>query len=141
MAIRQLIAAYLSCGATMLALDAVWLSTMADRLYRPAIGHLMAERFSLVPALLFYVIYVAGMVYFAVIPALSLGRWQVAAERGAVLGLLAYATYDLTNQATLTRWPWLVTFADIAWGTFLTAFAAAVGCLVTLKWGGRLGDT
>ncbi|MGJ7506207.1 DUF2177 family protein [Variovorax sp. GT1P44] len=135
MTIRQLIVAYLASALSLLALDAVWLTLMADRLYRPAIGHLMAERFSLVPALVFYAVYIAGVVGFAVAPGLAARRWTVALGRGAFLGLMAYGTYDLTNQATLLRWPWLVTFADLAWGAFLTAVAAAVGARVAMAWG------
>jgi uncharacterized membrane protein len=130
MSIRQIIRAYVATAFTLLALDAVWLTFMADALYRPAIGHLMAQRFALVPALAFYVIYVAGVVLFAVAPGVAARRWTVALARGALLGLIAYATYDLTNQATLIDWPWVVTLADLAWGTFLTAVAAAAGCRV-----------
>ena len=124
--------AYAVTACVFLALDTVWLTLMAERLYRPAIGHLMAERFALAPALLFYVLYVAGIVLFAVAPALQARRGvRHALMLGALLGLLAYATYDLTNQATLQRWPWRVTLLDLAWGTSVTALAAAAAAWAT----------
>ena len=124
--------AYLVTAVTFLALDAVWLTLTAERLYRPAIGHLMAPQFALAPAALFYLLYVAGVVVFAVAPALEARRPVVSAlGHGALLGLLAYATYDLTNQATLKGWPWHVTVIDLAWGSFVTASAAAVAAAVT----------
>lgn len=132
--IRQLAIAYGVFAVVFLALDAVWLSSMADRLYRPAIGHLMrADGFSLAPAVIFYVLYVAGAVVFAVRPGLESGNWAAALGWGALLGLLAYATYDLTNQATLRDWPWQVTVADLCWGTFVTAISAGVACYVALR--------
>lgn len=131
MPLPQIAIAYAVTAVVFLALDAVWLGTMADRLYRPAIGHLMASSFALAPAALFYVLYVAGIVFFAVSPAMGMRRPVLAAlGLGALLGLLAYATYDLTNQATLKDWPWQVTLADLAWGSFVTGTSAAVVCAV-----------
>jgi uncharacterized membrane protein len=125
---RRLTFAYVATLIAFLALDAVWLSVMAQRLYRPAIGHLMGDGFALAPAVAFYVLYILGLVVFAVMPGLDRGRAATAAWRGALFGLVAYATYDLTNQATLRDWPWAVTLADLAWGTFATALACAAGC-------------
>jgi len=126
---RALLAAF-ACGmAVFLALDALWLLAMGARLYRPAIGHLMRDGFDPVAALAFYLVYLAGVVGFAVVPA---KRVSWAALRGAFFGLVAYATYDLTNQATLKDWPWLVTLADLAWGTFVTATASGLASLVHL---------
>ena len=133
--IRQFAIAYGVFAVVFLALDAVWLTAMADRLYRPAIGHLMRDGFSLAPAAIFYVLYVAGAVIFAVRPGLDSGSWAEAMGWGALLGLLAYATYDLTNQATLRDWPWQVTVADLCWGTFVTAMSAGAACYVALRFG------
>jgi len=80
---------------------------------------------------------VAGAVVFAVMPALASGRWTTALGLGALLGLLAYATYDLTNQATLKDWSWTVTIADLCWGTFVTAVSAAAAARITMAFGGR----
>jgi uncharacterized membrane protein len=124
--------AFIAVAIVFGALDAVWLSTMADALYRPAIGHLMMERFALLPALLFYAIYLTGVVVFAVLPGLATGRVFDALRRGALFGFVAYATYDLTNQATLKGWPWRVTLFDLAWGTLATATASAAATFAVL---------
>jgi uncharacterized membrane protein len=134
MTFLQTLAAYGVAALVFLGLDAIWLSTMAARLYRPAIGHLLAPDFALAPAALFYLLYVAGIVAFAVAPALASGRALEALARGAALGLLAYATYDLTNQATLRAWPWHLTLADMAWGTFVTGAAAWAAAATVLRW-------
>jgi len=132
MSLRQFAIAYAASAVVFLVLDAIWLTVMADRLYRPAIGHLMLERFAIGAAVAFYAIYLAGVVVFAVSPALASGRWLTALGLGALLGLMAYATYDLTNQATLKDWSWTVTIADLCWGTFVTAAAAAAAARITL---------
>ncbi len=128
---KQLLIACPVTALVFLALDAVWLTTMADRLYRPALGKLMLDRFDVAPAVAFYAIYLVGVLVFAVRPGLESGRWSTALGLGALLGLVAYATYDLTNQATLRDWPWRVTIADLCWGTVVTGAAAAAGCRVT----------
>ena len=129
--------AYAATLVPFLLLDAVWLTTMADRLYRPAIGHLMRAGFAWEPALTFYVLYVLGLVVFGVMAGVERDRPAVAAGRCALFGLIAYATYDLTNQATLRDWPWVVTLADLAWGAFASAVAGAVACRATLAWDAR----
>lgn len=137
MSIRHYAIAYISTAIVFLVLDAIWLSTMAERLYRPAMGSIMLERFALGPAVAFYLIYIAGVVVFAVSPALQSGRSVTALGYGAMLGLMAYATYDLTNQATLKDWSWTVTIADLCWGTFVTAGSAAAAARITMAVTGR----
>lgn len=122
--------AYVATGVVFLAIDAIWLTLAAQRLYRPLMGDMLLESFRPVPAMLFYLIYIAGIVFFAVAPALASERWTTATLYGAFLGFFAYATYDLTNQATLRNWPAVVTVADLCWGTFLTASAATIGFLI-----------
>lgn len=134
---RRFAIAYAATLVAFLALDAVWLTTMAQRLYRPAIGHLMREGFAWEPALLFYLLYILGLVFFGVMVGLARGKPAVAAGRCALFGLVAYATYDLTNQATLRDWPWAVTLADLAWGSFASAVAGAIACRATLAWAAR----
>jgi uncharacterized membrane protein len=113
---------FLFAGLIMLALDAVWLTLAVDVLYRPRIGHLMRpDGFDAVAAAAFYVLYLAGVLVLALAPSRD---WRGAAWRGAAYGLCAYGTYDLTNQATLRDWPWLVTFVDLGWGMALTAAVA-----------------
>jgi uncharacterized membrane protein len=136
---RRIAVAYVATLVAFLLLDAVWLATMAERLYRPAIGHLMRDGFAWQPALLFYALYILGLVVFGVAAGLERGSSTVAAGRCALFGLIAYATYDLTNQATLQGWPWIVTLADLAWGTVASGVAGAVACRATLAWEARRG--
>lgn len=126
---KTIVAAYLSAALCMLVLDAIWLTIAGPRLYRPLLGELLADEFRLAPAAAFYILYVAGIVILAVMPALDVGRWQTAAINGAVLGIVAYGTYDLTNQATLKTWPVMVTAVDLVWGAFLTSTTALAGFL------------
>lgn len=123
--------AYLSTAIVFAALDFIWLSATAERLYRPAIGELMADKVRLGPAVAFYLIYMAGVVVFAVWPALKAGNIAVALIYGALFGVFAYATYDLTNMATLKVWSMKITLLDLAWGAFATAVAAAAGTWIT----------
>ena len=123
--------AYFVTLVVFLGIDAAWLTLMSERLYKPQLARLLADRFSLGPAALFYVVYVGGILIFAVSPALKTGSWTTAALHGAVFGFCAYATYDLTNQATLKDWPVLITVADLFWGTLLTATAATAGYLLS----------
>lgn len=123
--------AYVAAGLWMAVVDSIWLSTMIS-VYRQHIGALLMDGVRFGPAIVFYLLYVAGIVYFAILPAVnSGGGWQQAALNGALLGLVAYGTYDLTNQATMKVWPTAMTVMDMAWGTVLTASAAAVGAAVT----------
>ena len=120
MNIRRLLA-YPAALVAMLAVDAVWLTLAGPRLYQPALGDLLAPQFAPVPAILFYLLFVAGVVV--------LTRASTAAgatARGLLFGLCAYGTYDLTNEATLRQWPVYLTLADLTWGALLTAFTAYV---------------
>jgi uncharacterized membrane protein len=121
-------------GAIFLGLDSVWIMTTSGLLYRPLLGDLLRDGFDLGPAAAFYLLYVAGVVTFAVLPAIADERVTVAFSRGARFGLVAYATYDLTNQATLRGWPWTITIADLCWGTLATGLAAAATCAVLRRW-------
>lgn len=132
---RTILFSYLATGITFLILDAIWLTLMADTLYRPLMGDKLGPGFVLAPAVVFYLIYIFGIVYFAVMPALEGGGLAKAALNGAVLGLVAYATYDLTNQATLRDWPLAVTLADIPWGMFVSAVAASAGFFAASRFG------
>ena len=114
------------------ALDAVWLGWAGPNFYRPRLGDILADSFRMMPALVFYAAYIAAIVWFAVRPGLSLGI-GTAALNGALLGAICYATYDLTNQATMRTWSTTVTVADIAWGAFATAVAAAAASFAAAK--------
>jgi uncharacterized membrane protein len=126
--------AYAVAAVVMLGLDATWLTLTADSLYRPLIGALMLDGFRPGPAIAFYALYLCGVVIFAIRPAFVTGRWKTAVIHGALFGLFAYATYDLTNQATLKIWSMTITLADMAWGSFLTAASAASGYLAASRW-------
>ncbi len=125
--IGRYIAAYVGAGLAFAGLDAVWLTLTGDSLYRPALRAILIEGFRPAPAVLFYLIYLVGVVAFAVAPALRDGRWRTATTRGTAFGFFAYATYDLTNQATLVVWATRITLLDLAWGTILTALGATAG--------------
>lgn len=119
--------AYASSGVSFGALDALWLGWAGKNLYRPALGELLAPSFRPAPAIVFYLLYIAALVWFAV-RAGSPGGIGTAMFNGALLGAICYATYDLTNQATMKVWPVHVTLIDIAWGAFASAVAAGAGC-------------
>jgi uncharacterized membrane protein len=127
--------AYVATGLVFLMLDGGWLALVGPRLYRPEIGVLLAEKIQAPPAILFYLIYVAGLVYFAVEPGLAEGLAK-AAIAGAALGLVAYGAYDLTCQAVMKTWSTKVTLADMGWGAFASAAAAAAGVAITRRIGG-----
>ncbi len=102
---RQAIVIYATGLASFVVLDGVWLGLMVPRLYKPAMGDLVAQPFQPLPAIAFYLIYGIGLAVFAIMPALSAGKLTTAFVYGGLFGLVAYATYDLTNQATLRGWP------------------------------------
>lgn len=130
---KQVLAAYLVAGVTLLVVDLVWLAYIARDLYRREMGALLAENVRLVPAAAFYLMYVAAVVYFAVLPALRSGQWTDAILPGAVLGLVAYGTYDLTALAVVRDWPVRLSFIDMAWGTVLTAVSAGVAAYAVVR--------
>ncbi|MDQ0462573.1 putative membrane protein [Caulobacter ginsengisoli] len=132
---RRYLIAYAVAAVVFLALDMTWLGVIAHELYRDEIGPLILETPRLGPAAAFYLIYLAGVVIFAIRPALASGRLAEAALMGTVFGFIAYATYDLTNLATLKGFSLTVTFADLAWGAFVSAAAAGAGYLAAKRWG------
>jgi uncharacterized membrane protein len=125
--------AYLASFVTFMAMDACWLTLTNARLYRPAIGPLLADKIDMLPAVLFYLIYLGGITVLVTVPSAREGGVRKAAITGAILGFVAYATYDLTNAATLRMWSWTITGADMAWGTLVTAAAAAAGSAVLIR--------
>lgn len=105
------------------AIDIVWLGLVARKVYKKYLSYIMAEKVRWIPALVFYVIFIAGLVYFVLIVPTSL-TWYMALLNGAIFGFIAYATYDLTNLSTLKGWPLEITFIDLAWGTTLGALVS-----------------
>jgi uncharacterized membrane protein len=128
---RRYLIRYLTVAAIFLVLDSTWLGLSHDVVYKQHLGGSMLDMFRPVPAALFYLLYVAGVVFFAVDPADRTGRVSTAAARGAFFGLVAYGTYDLTNAATLTLWSNFVTVVDMVWGTVATALASAIAYALT----------
>ena len=118
---------YVAAALAFGALDFAWLSFAGPSLYRPEIGHLLADKVRGLPAALFNLLYIGGLTAFVVIPALDAGDWRQAFARGAGFGLVAYGAYDLTNQATLKVWSTTITALDLGWGTVATAIAATAG--------------
>jgi uncharacterized membrane protein len=115
---------YLLTLVPFVAIDAVWLGLVARRFYRAQIGGLLADSPNWYAAAAFYLLYILGIVVFAVGPAVQRDSLMAAVALGAFFGLVTYGTYDLTNLATLDRWPVLVTVVDMAWGTILCAGTA-----------------
>jgi uncharacterized membrane protein len=123
----RILAAWAATAVVMIALDLLWLGLIAKPLYQQGIGHLMAAQPQVPVAVAFYALYAAGLVVFAVWPAVSATGWSKALLSGALFGFFAYATYDLTNLATLRDWPVGLSLIDIAWGTCVSAVSAAAG--------------
>lgn len=117
---------YAATAVVMLVIDLLWLGVVARPLYQRGIGHLMAAEFRLVPAALFYALYPVGLVVFAVLPQKGLAHTALLA---GLFGLLAYATYDLTNLATLKGWPVWLSLLDMGWGSAVSVVAALAGKL------------
>ncbi len=124
--------AYFATLIPMIAFDAAWLGAMAKRFYAPRLGNLMAATPSLLPAGIFYLVYAGGIICFVVLPGI-VGEWSLGKLFlwGAFFGSVAYATYDLTNQATLRNWPLALTIVDLVWGALLTGSVSVIAALIT----------
>lgn len=120
------IVSFIVAALIMGLIDSIWLSRVANRFYKQMIGPLLLAKPNFIAAVLFYVIYVVGIVAFAILPAIDADSWQTALSYGALFGFIAYATYDLTNRATLKGFPTKLVVVDMAWGTFLTATVATL---------------
>ena len=126
---------YLATGLAFAAMDAVYLTLAGQRVYRPLLDYALADAPKLPAAVAFYLVYIAGILALAILPNRDASLGKVALT-GAMLGAMAYATYDLTNQATLKVWATRITLIDIAWGTLVTAVGASVGVLAW-RWAAR----
>jgi uncharacterized membrane protein len=119
---------YLGAGVSIAALDAVYLTLAGQKVYRPLLDYALADKPKMPAAVAFYLMYVLGVVVLAILPNKDAGLGKTALT-GALLGAFAYATYDLTNQATLKVWATRITLIDICWGTVLTGLGASAGYL------------
>lgn len=127
---RQIIEIYFAILLSLLVLDTAWISLVAFKQFHAAIGGIMRPVPLLAPAVAFYLVYSAGLVKLAVAPALRQQSMLAAAGNGALLGLVAYATFDLTNLSIIQGWTYAIAAIDIAWGAALSSTAAAVGYAV-----------
>lgn len=116
-----------------LILDSVWLGVISPGLYQKYIGHLLAEEVNWPAAAIFYLLFIAGLVFFAVKPSLQHDSWKKALKNGAFFGLVCYATYDLTNQATMRDWPIMITVIDLLWGTFICGISSMISFIAARK--------
>jgi uncharacterized membrane protein len=124
------LAAYGAALVSFVIADMVWLGTMVNRFYRPILQDVLIAGVNLPPAIVFYLLYPVGLIIFAIAPALKAGTITTAIFNGALFGFFTYATYDLSNYATLRNWNLPLTAVDVTWGTVLGAIAATVGYLV-----------
>ena len=113
-----------------LAIDMVWLTVIAKRFYAEKLGYLMAPKANLAAALLFYMLFVVGLLVFVIAPALAAGSWLQALLAGLFFGLVTYATYDLTNLATIKDWPVVITLIDLVWGSFVSGITSLLSYLL-----------
>jgi uncharacterized membrane protein len=128
---RTSLIAYVSTAIVFFALDFIWLSVAVNGVYRARVGDLLLDKPVLPVAAVFYLVYVVGAVAFAVLPALRDDDWTRALWGGALLGLVSYGTYDMTNLSTLKGWSMEVSLIDMAWGTVVTAVASFAGFFIT----------
>ncbi len=120
---------YLICLGTFLVLDLLWLGVIARGFYREQLNPLMADSTNWLAAVLFYLLFVAGLLVFVVNPAVERGSLAWSLGLGFLFGVITYGTYDLTNLATLAGWPLKVTLVDLVWGGVLSALVSASGYL------------
>lgn len=116
------------------AVDMIWLAVLARSFYQNQIGFLMKANVNWPAAILFYLLFLVGIVVFVVEPAVLKRDWLMALGKGALFGLVTYATYDLTNLATLKDWPLTVVWVDMLWGTVLAAAVSVITYSVAIKW-------
>jgi uncharacterized membrane protein len=124
---------YFFTAISFFAIDMVWIGGLAKDFYKNQIGFLMGP-VNWTAAVFFYALYIGGIIYFAVYPHVKTDNWLTFLLNGALLGLICYATYDLTNMATLKNWPWRMVWIDIIWGMVLTGCTALASGLIAQKW-------
>ncbi len=123
----QIIKLYLVTLGAFFLIDMVWLGLVARNFYRQQLGFLMKTNINWAVALIFYFLFVAGIVFFVVYPSIEKNSWTYALLAGAFFGLVTYATYDLTNHATVKNWPLTVTLVDLVWGAVLSGTLSTIG--------------
>lgn len=121
-----IIKTYLIAFVVFFLIDIVWLVVVARKLYQKELGYIMSEKPNWIVAALFYLIFIAGLVFFVINPALEKNSWTYALLVGMLFGLITYSTYDLTNLATLKDWPIKITIIDLIWGTSLGGLVSTI---------------
>lgn len=115
-------------------IDLIWLTVLAKNLYKEQIGFLMSDQIRWGAALLFYCLYIGGLILFVISPSLRAGNGVMALVYGATFGLVCYATYDLTNLATLKDWPMKLVVYDLLWGSFISGMTSWMTYLIAIRW-------
>ena len=126
---------YFIALTVFLAIDLLWIGLVAKSFYAAQIGFLMRTDVNWVAAIVFYLLFIVGLVLFVIAPAVEKSSWTHAILFGALFGLIAYSTYDLTNLATIKNWPLLVTIVDLIWGTVLAAAVSTIAYFIGIKIG------
>lgn len=131
MPFSKLLLAYLLTSVVFFAIDLTWLGLVAKGLYAKYLGGLLSDQVNWTAAITFYLLFIVGIFLFVILPAAEKSSWQHALIYGALFGFFTYATYDLTNLATLKNWPLTIVFIDIAWGMALTGSVSLAGYAIT----------
>jgi uncharacterized membrane protein len=129
----KLLLAYLLTSVVFFAIDLTWLGVIAKNLYRKYLGGFLSDTVNWTAAFVFYALFIVGIFIFSILPAVEKNSFSHAVIMGALFGFFTYATYDLTNLATLKNWPLTIVYIDIIWGTILTGLVAAAGYWITKK--------
>lgn len=133
MPFTKILLGYLLTTVVFFAIDILWLGLIAKGLYNKILGHLLADQVNWTAAIVFYLLFIVGIFVFAILPAVDKDSFRYALIYGALFGFFTYATYDLTNLATLKGWPVKIVFIDILWGMVLTASVSISGFYI-MKW-------
>ncbi len=128
-----LVKLYFLSALVFFALDMIWLGVVAKKFYRAHIGGLLRPQVNWPGAIIFYLIFIAGIAYFAIVPSVAKGSVLYAAITGGLFGFVTYATYDLTNYATMKGFPLIVAFVDMVWGAFLSCAVTVAGYLLATR--------
>lgn len=129
----EIIKTYAISFVTFFLIDIVWLVVVARKLYQKELGYIMSEKPNWIVAALFYLIFIAGLIFFVINPALEKNSWTYALLVGMLFGLITYSTYDLTNLATLKDWPIKITIIDLIWGTSLGGLVSTITFFILKK--------
>ncbi|HQQ97545.1 MAG TPA: DUF2177 family protein [Cyclobacteriaceae bacterium] len=136
MSLARYLLTYALTAVVFFAVDMLWLGILAKGIYRKYLGGMLSEQVNWTAAIIFYLIFIAGILVFVVEPAVERGSWARALVLGSFFGIITYATYDLTNLATLKGWPLPIVFIDITWGAVLTGSTSVAGFLI-MRWVGK----